>query len=178
MVTSTVLGAFKGDVAAFDHFVADQPDGYRWSSHRTYLGFRAPAPWMVTSKVLDAFNGDATAFDHFVAEQPDAADLGAPTFAMIRAVVETAELVLAERSLDDRGRIGPLARSLALAWARDAGATNELLREAFEIDSATALHSAVSRARSKVRDDPALIEATKLVLSLVSPSLLQKGSDP
>lgn len=93
----------------------DQPDGYRWSSHRTYLGFREPPPWMVTSTVLGAFDGDAVAFDRFVADQSHAAELATPTIAMIRAVVETAELVLAEKGLDDRGRIGPLARSLALA---------------------------------------------------------------
>ena len=74
---------------------------------------------------------------------------------MIRAVVETAELVLAEKGLDDRGRIRPLARSLALAWARDAGVTNELLLEALDIDTAAALHMAVSRARAKVNNDQA-----------------------
>ena len=156
----------------------DEPANYRWSSHRTYLGLRACPPWLVTSTVLDVFGGDVLAFDHFVAQRPEAAELGVPTIAMIRAVVETAELVLAEKGLHDRGRIEPLARSLTLAWARDAGVTSESLLEAFDIESITALHSAVSRARSKVRDDQALVEATRLVLSLLSPALLQKGSDP
>ncbi len=147
----------------------DQPDGYRWSSHRTYLGFREPPPWMVTSTVLGAFDGDAVAFDRFVADQSHAAELATPTIAMIRAVVETAELVLAEKGLDDRGRIGPLARSLALAWARDAGVTNELLLEAFNIGTLPALQMAVSRARAKANNDSALIHATRIVLSLISP---------
>jgi REP element-mobilizing transposase RayT len=156
----------------------DEPDGYRWSSHRTYLGLRARPPWMVTSTVLGVFAGDTLAFDHFVAQRPEATNLGVPTIGTIRAVIETAELVLAEKGLDDRGRIEPLARSLALAWARDAGVANAFLLEAFDLASTTALHSAVSRARSRVRDDDALVEATRSVLNLLSPSLLQKGSDP
>jgi hypothetical protein len=40
--------------------------GYRWSSHRTYLGLRAAPPWLRTEIVLAYFAGDPDQFARFV----------------------------------------------------------------------------------------------------------------
>lgn len=41
-------------------------DGYRWSSHRTYLGHRPPPEWLHTNEVLAHFGGDVRRFHEFV----------------------------------------------------------------------------------------------------------------
>ena len=39
---------------------------HRWSSHRTYLGFRRRPPWLKTDVVLASFGGDVDRFHDFV----------------------------------------------------------------------------------------------------------------
>ena len=137
---------------------------YRWSSHRTYLGLRRRPEWLRTSLALDA--GDVDAFDRFV-DGP----LGGrptPTDVDIGRLIETIELVLAERGLSADRRVGAVARQIALAYVVDELAPPEdTVMAAFGLERRGALRTAVSRARKLARSEPAFIEVQMRAVDLL-----------
>ncbi len=138
---------------------------YRWSSHRTYLGLRSKPEWMCTSTVLDGWQLDA--FDRFVDEP-----LGAPAKATAvdaRRLIETIELVLAERGLTAERRIGAVARQIALVYLADAASVpNDALMAAFGIERLGTLRTAISRARMLMRSDPCFIDVQSRAVGLLT----------
>lgn len=146
----------------------DRVDGYRWSSHRTYLGYRTVPPWMQTHVVLSHFGGDSRAFDDFVNEESSVAAVSSVTVDDLRALVEAVTLVLAQDGVDDRARLGARARAAALAWSDSVDeVSNRVLMEAFGIESEGALRSARSRARRLLASDPSLRVVVERGASLV-----------
>ena len=138
---------------------------YRWSSHRTYLGLRSKPAWLCTSPVLDGWDVDE--FDRFVD-----GELGAPRRAdeaLLRAMIEAAELVLAECGSPIDARLGAVARKLVLAWAKSSAlAPDDVLMTVFGLPSAGALRKAALRAGAVVRSDPNLAFASSKVIDLVA----------
>jgi REP element-mobilizing transposase RayT len=138
---------------------------YRWSSHRTYLGLRRTPEWLSTSPVMDGW--EPAAFDRFVDGDlcgPDRVDA-----AGLRAMVEAAELVLAERGAPADTRLGAVARKIVLAWATaTTAADGEVLMEVFAMPTPGALRKASLRARSFVRADRECSAVLMKVLDLVA----------
>ena len=63
------------------------PTAYRWSSHRTYLGYRRRPEWLDVDVMLDRF-ADRASFDAFVHDSNGLATDAAPTVADIRSLIE------------------------------------------------------------------------------------------
>jgi REP element-mobilizing transposase RayT len=142
---------------------------YRWSSHRTYLGLRRTPAWMETSTVLNGWNLDA--FDQFV-DQPLGAVL-APEALDAAHLVETIELVLAERGLTSERRLGAVARQIALAYLVDVVATPEdALMTMFHIERCGTLRTAISRSRALMRSDPVFADVQARALDLLTGALI------
>ncbi len=138
---------------------------YRWSSHRTYLGLRTKPEWMRTSTVLDGWVLDA--FDRFVDEP--IGRLPRPTTLDAGLLIETIELVLAERGLTVERRIGAVARQVALVYFVDVAAvSNDALMEVFEIERLGTLRTAISRARMLMRSDPGFHDVQSRAVGLLT----------
>jgi REP element-mobilizing transposase RayT len=146
----------------------DRVDGYRWSSHRTYLGFRTPAPWMHTGTILAQFGGDVRAFEQFVTEDGVVEPRQQLSVEDVRALGRALSLVLAQQGVDEGVRLGSRVRAGTLAWsetAADVGAATVM--EALGIQNREALRSARSRARLQMAADPALRAAVERAATLV-----------
>lgn len=148
---------------------------YRWSSHRAYLGLRTPPPWLHTDLVFRGWTVEEV--DRFV-ELP----LGAaspPYDVGVSDLMRAVELVLAERGLTSQRRAGAVARQIALAWLVDeVGAPERAVTGAFEIESVGALRTAISRARTLMRNEPQLCDVRSRSLNLLAAEPLHRGSDP
>jgi len=136
--------------------VADIGD-YRWSSHRTYLGYRRCPEWLHIETVLGWFESPE-AFDRFArstTSQPGSLDVvAAPD------LVAAADLLLAERS-DASSRHVPAQRRATLL-ALSAHMSPELRSRVIDelgISTGGALRTALSRAR-KLRQAEATIDDT------------------
>jgi REP element-mobilizing transposase RayT len=146
----------------------DRVDAYRWSSHRTYLGFRTPPPWMYTRTVLAQFGGDVRAYEQFVTENGASDRRLHVSVEELQALGRAISLVLAQQGVDDGVRMGSRARSGTLAWADSAGDVSATtVMEAFGIENREALRSARSRARRQMAADPALRDAVERAAALV-----------
>jgi len=155
--------------------VAD-PAGYRWSSHRTYLGFRASPPWLRTGEVLAHFDNDATAFDRFVCNETDGCP-SALTSAEARMQFEAVSIVLAERMDSSVASAG--VRSVLIAWVLDRSPADQaLVAEMLGMSGSNAWRCAASRARIKLRGDPALLDVARRASDLVFSGRSRLGSDP
>ncbi len=138
---------------------------YRWSSHRTYLGLRKKPEWMRTTTVLDGWSLDA--FDQFVDEP--LGSLPNPTELDPGRLIETIELVLAERGLTAERRVGAVARQIALVYLVDVVAVpNDGLMAAFEIERLGTLRTAISRARTLMRSEPGLFDVQSKAIGLLT----------
>ena len=138
---------------------------YRWSSHRTYLGFRRTPEWMRTATVLDGWDLDA--FERFVDEplgptrEPPTADFG--------RLVETIELVLAERGLGAERRVGAVARQLAISYLLDeCGVSERVVAGVLGIERPGTLRMAISRARKLLQMEPGLVDAQRRAVDLLA----------
>ena len=92
-------------------------DGYRWSSHRTYLGHRRRPSWLVTDHVMAWFEDDRLAFDAFVNAADDPSDQPNRSFGLseLRAAVD---LAVYQLSSDELGAMRSLPRVLCLLFAQ------------------------------------------------------------
>ncbi len=163
---------------ALDVVGVDEVDGYRWSSHRSYLGLRRPAPWLRTDVVLEQFGGDREAFHEFV-RVDDADTTSGPGSADLDAMLSAANLVVLELGLADHGRGAAIARSVALCWADEWGIYDGVtLMEALDISSTGALRTARSRARQRNRHDVDFASAVTRSAQLAAVPVLRLGSDP
>jgi REP element-mobilizing transposase RayT len=140
--------------------------GYRWSSHRTYLGYRTRPDWMNTDTVLGRF-GSVDDFQAFVT----AADGGAPTGSAadrIGAAVEAARLVLAEIATESGNEdLGSLLTSATLAVFEGSETISvQELAATLGIPSVSAMRMARSRSRRAVASSPALIDVVRNVKAL------------
>ncbi len=147
--------------------------GYRWSSHRTYLGLRGRPPWMRTDQVLGHWNENAAAFDEFV--RNDVTD-ARPDVDPLRLQAMVAACAMA---LDEEERAATrLARLLVLGWATSSGVDPAVVMTAFGM-SRGALHSASYRARKRLVSEPSLAVIVRRAVDLTStPQRSRLGSDP
>ena len=162
------------------------PDAYRWSSHRTYLGYRRQPPWLYLDVVL-GLAGGASAFGRLVGSEPADGLCSGWSADDVRHLVEAASLVLSERASTSRGSLVSHARSIVLAWAADNTAIDDdVVAEALGVTGSRAWSSAVWRARAKVRTDPEMGQLVQRSLLLVSAPVTsshlghgsRSGSDP
>ena len=128
----------------------DDVAGYRWSSHRTYLGHRQQPAWMTTEVILAAFDGDPVQFDAFVRSGlPDGvrAESSCRTVIALRAAVQSA---LVSRADEADGRLRSTSRAVTL-WLTDLlDVERTVVMAALGIDTDAAYRSALSRARASV----------------------------
>jgi REP element-mobilizing transposase RayT len=138
---------------------------YRWSSHRTYLGLRPSPQWLFTDHVFAGWT--ATDIDRFVEQPLDSSS--PPGLDGVAALVETIELVLAERGLSADRRLGAVARQIALAWFAEQMTMPDIaLMEAFGIERLGTLRTAISRARTLMRSEPEAHEVQSLAVGLLT----------
>jgi REP element-mobilizing transposase RayT len=139
---------------------------YRWSSLRTYLGYRRCPPWMRTDAVLDLFasTGDFESFMRNGQSRPDRV----VNVESARDTMAAARIVLAEigGSATDE-RLGVLARATTIAALEGRpGFDHQLLVEALDLPSAGAARTARSRAKAAHRTDAIVREAVARTLLL------------
>jgi REP element-mobilizing transposase RayT len=138
-------------------------DGYRWSSHRSYIGARREPDWLFTGQVLGYFGGDRNSFHSFVSE----ASVGTSETATshnVSSLMAAAVVVAGPAVLDAAGASG-LARTLVLLIIDELPREQQWpLAAEIGIQSKQAHRMALSRARAAQRDRPevgVLISATK-----------------
>jgi putative transposase len=156
-----------------------QVDEYRWSSHRSYLGLRRPAPWLRTDVILSHFGGDRDAFHRFVrVDETDSKP--APDRCDLVSILSAANLVVLELGLGDQGRGSIVARSVALSWADSWGTfDSSTLMQVLAVPSEGALRAARSRARRRQQVDEQFARAIDRSAQLAAvPTALRRGSDP
>jgi REP element-mobilizing transposase RayT len=134
--------------------IGDAPlDSYRWSSLRTYLGYRRAPDWLRTDLVLDHFGGDRSTFadfhDPWPAEHPPI---------NVATIADLAEFALEEFAED--APVGPkLARTVMLLAADELGPLGEALIANLGFESERRALQARSRARARAATDPFLRHA-------------------
>ena len=139
---------------------------YRWSSHRAYLGLRTPPPWLCTDHVFEGWTVDD--IDRFIDQPLDS--VPHPIDRDIAALVRAIELVLAQRGLGAERRLGAVARHVALAWlTENAAMPDTTLMDAFGVDRLGTLRTAISRARTLMRNEPELGEVQARAVGLLTP---------
>ncbi|MGK0275774.1 MAG: REP element-mobilizing transposase RayT [Ilumatobacter sp.] len=91
--------------------------GYRWSSHRTYLGHRRCPSWLATDHVMEWFEDDPAAFDAFVnaADGPPNRATRSFDLSELRAAVD---LAVYQHAPDELGAMRSLPRVLCLLFAQ------------------------------------------------------------
>jgi REP element-mobilizing transposase RayT len=142
-----------------------QARDYRWSSHRTYLGLRRKPPWLQTSPVLDGWEPDE--FDRFVDEPLGTSS--APSGLDAGRLIETVELVLAERGLGPDRRVGAVARQIALAYLVDVlEMPEDDVMTMVGVEQRGAMRTALWRARKLMRSEPGLTDAQTRAVGLLS----------
>lgn len=92
-------------------------DGYRWSSHRTYLGHRRRPSWLNTDHVMTWFDNDPSAFDAFVNAADDPSIQANRSFdrSELQAAVD---LAIYQHAPDELGAMRSLPRVLCLLFAQ------------------------------------------------------------
>lgn len=137
---------------------------YRWSSHRTYRGFRSTPRWMRTDHVLNSFALGPNSFDDFV-RATSSGRLPNTTPEHIRAVTD---LVLAELSDHLPGGRQGLARTVQalLVDVLDDVQGRALVAE-LGYASAASGRAAACRARRRQADEPVLADVVERVVSLL-----------
>lgn len=136
---------------------------YRWSSHRTYLGHRRRPDFLRTDLVLSYFDGDRSAFHRFVQSSD-----GTTTHHV--DVAYLSELVwLAQSRLEPASGTGPsraaAERTLLLLLAdRIGGSVGDDLFDALGTPGGAARHSALSRARRRLRTSAEIAACFEFVI--------------
>jgi REP element-mobilizing transposase RayT len=125
-------------------------DRYRWSTHRTYLGFRETPPWLQTDVVLSMFGDDPARFHEFV----DGDQIPRATHASIVRLEEAAWLAVDQVAGEiDRAPQGLVRTVVNLALDQiEPGRTSPALR----------------RARRQARVDPALVDLARQTIELAA----------
>jgi REP element-mobilizing transposase RayT len=143
-------------------------DGYRWSSHRSYLGARAEPPWLFTNHVLGYFGANRQSFHQFVS-QPDVDSGDRVTPSDIEALTAAAELV-ADRTDSSRVGTARLARTLVVLIIDAVPLDHQPpLAAQLGITSRRGFNVAKSRARAALRDHPELRTLASTVRNLALP---------
>jgi REP element-mobilizing transposase RayT len=139
--------------------------GYRWSSHRSYLGHRRPTPWLRTDVVLAHF-GDVGAFSDFVEADVAAGSRGLSAVDP-SAVAAVVDLVLDEAHGSSERAPQGIARTVMLVIADRLGgpAADEVLAS-MRFANAEARVAAVRRARRRAASDPLLAVVADRVVEL------------
>jgi REP element-mobilizing transposase RayT len=151
---------------ALDISGIDDVARYRWSSHRTYLGFRRCPPWLETEFVLDRFGGQADAFDRFV-RSADASGSCARDRATIQSLCDAVRLVLVEVTATTDADLSTTVRMATLAALdRLGGFDPEVVAGVLGIPSRGAYRTAVSRARAAARRRSEISSAVERALTL------------
>lgn len=150
----------------------DAAEKYRWSSHRTYLGWRHQPAWMRTDVVLSHFD-DVRGFANFVSDDRLSANvgLGGPARRSDVAVVAPGiELALDECSDQLASALQGVARTLLVLYATRLpdDAVRALFMKQLGFDNASAASAATRRALRRAEVDPALWQIVDRAVELVS----------
>ncbi|HSL75287.1 MAG TPA: transposase [Ilumatobacteraceae bacterium] len=137
--------------------------GYRWSSHRTYLGLRAAPPWLRTETVLAYFAGDPDQFARFVSG--DGADERGSRLLTGANLHGAIELVVGEFDAELTRSSQGVARTVAALLSDDAGPSG-LRQAACELLGGSPTPAALARARRAARAEPVLLTVADRVRQL------------
>lgn len=149
---------------ALDISSVDAVDGYRWSSHRTYLGHRRRPQWVRTDVVLGLFGGDTAAFDHFV--RGDDAGLAGAGLDQLDSLIE---LIVDEHlpgTLESHRAVTKAVWILLLD--RVPGQLRSKLEATLAFPTAGARRTAMSRARRLANTDPIVAGIAERVQQMVA----------
>ncbi len=144
----------------------DQLDGYRWSSHRTYLGARRPPDWLTLHELLDRF-ADVDAYRAFVAG-PNRA---------LRSPVELERLI--DLLLDEHGDAGERAtarRTVAILLGERHPMLQDMTAPLTSDLTSGSLRNARTRARRALQSDRVVAQVVAAIEREVG--LSSTGSDP
>ena len=145
----------------------DSVDGYRWSSHRPYLGYRRAQPWLRTDVVLDWFD-DPAAFHRFVSEER--AGPPAPDRTALPHVITNIGFLLRANSTDGRRIPAGDVRAAAFSLVEPGiGVDPDHVADALALNSPSARHSARTRARQRLATAPELADVATTAISLARP---------
>lgn len=139
-------------------------DGYRWSSHRAYLGLRRLPRFLNTSHVLEAFDGDVRAFDDFVRSDL----VGNPVLpADVRLMpILTVSIDLA---FETETAAPNVARTVAILLCNHLNSADRAaMCERLGFASPAATAQAFRRARRRADDEPRLDAAVGFALSMLA----------
>lgn len=142
-------------------------DGYRWSSHRTYLGHRKRPPFLVIDRTLDYFGGDPVRFDAFVRNEFRPAAPGALDLDDLRCTIELAVALHDDSDAPNVGihSLAGLDRTVALLTLSQLSPPDRqrsIERLAFPNDAAR--HNAIARARRRLASNPAIADVVRTVI--------------
>ena len=140
----------------------DELIGYRWSSLRSYAGFRRVVPWLRTERVAEIAGGAGVVVDHAMGTT----DLGpdAPTGRAVMALVE----LLAGDVLDALPSKGTVRAVAALLLDRVDDQTAATLRADLGYPSLNAERIAACRARQRAASEPVLMQSVDAVIDALS----------
>ncbi|BAN03679.1 transposase [Ilumatobacter coccineus] len=147
---------------ALDLAGVTSPAGYRWSSHRAYLGHRRSPEFLDTSVVLEMFGNDVARFDRFVcdseirhpsADRPDLADL--------RHTIELAAMVADDA--DDTSSASIVRSASMLLTEMLTGAERQQWIDELGVPNREALRKAMGRARQRMASMVMLADVMEFV---------------
>lgn len=139
-------------------------EGFRWSSHRSYLGLRRSPQWLVVDHLLGHF-ADVGDYHSFVC-----GDVETPPTEISRNDIEFATTIALADAAVVSGSIGGVVRDVGLVLEdRHPGSLETVPDRSGRDASPSTLRAARSRARKRLRHDPAfrrLIGQVELMLQL------------
>ena len=139
-------------------------DAYRWSSHRTYIGYRRRPAWLRTDVVLGMFDGDPAAFDLFVRRGEPMPSVVDPD--QLASIIELIVDELHDQPPGSNRHLTRAVSMLLLDQLPDRLRAGLLMGLAFS--TAGARRTAMSRARRLADADPTVDKIAKRVQALVA----------
>lgn len=141
----------------------DAVEDHRWSSHRTYLGFRRRPPWLKTDVVLASFDGDVDRFHEFVSDDRFAAVTHLDAGDVSRLI----DLLVDEMIGPEPASAVAVGRSVAVIAHQVLGTARPLL-DGLVPESAEAYRKALSRAHLRAVADDRVAKVVDQVVRLVA----------
>jgi REP element-mobilizing transposase RayT len=140
---------------------------FRWSSHRSYLGFRRPPTWLTTEWILGWFDSRAD-FAAFVDGPESLPTLVDPTITAT-TLLDAVDAILTERAVHRSRALRSQRRAIALAVADQVGSPlSDRVHNALGLETPRAVTSASRRARGWRVEHPETEALVRLVIDLLA----------
>ncbi len=139
-------------------------DGYRWSSHRAYLGLRRQPDFLDTGRVMEMFNNDVGAFHDFVRSDLVGTPVLPPDARMVSILNMSIDMVFQTEAAAPN-----VARTVAILLSKRFNAADRAgLCEQLGFSSSDAVAQAFRRATRRAVSEPRLDTAVEVALSMLA----------